>query len=369
MKTLEPRDTYELIGHKQNEQFILKAWKKDKIPHALLLSGPRGVGKATFAFRVARFLLHARNSDQNRQNGLDFGQQSAYETLAVPKETVVSRQVANNAHPNLLVIQRSEILRTNKIRSEIVIDDLKPLKNFINLNASDGHWRIVIIDTIDEMNRNSANAILKLLEEPPKKVIFILINNSGGRLLPTIKSRCQLLKFAALSKDDLGIALQFSGVNLKESDIDIIYQLSCGSMKLAKEILSSDFLENLNDIIELISGVWPVFVADGEAIFEKWQKSIKQDPTAVLEDKILIAKNWLSNGLIQYSRSNGSYLAALKDEDELFERLINTHGIERLLGRLQDIERLVIRSKGLNLNKKETFFTFIRLLTEQENVD
>ena len=369
MKTLEPRDTYELIGHKQNEQFILKAWEKDKIPHALLLSGPRGVGKATFAFRVARFLLHTRDSDQNRQNGLDFGQQSAHETMAVPKEAIVSRQVGNNAHPNLLVIQRSESLRTNKIRSEIVIDDLNPLKSFINLKASDGHWRVVIIDTIDEMNRNSANAILKLLEEPPKKVIFILINNSGGRLLPTIKSRCQLLKFAALSKDDLVFALQSAGADLEESHIDIIYQLSCGSMKLAKEILSSDFLENLNDIIGLISGVWPVFVADCEAIFEKWQKSIKQDPTAVLEDKILIAKNWLSNGVIQYSRVNGSYLAALKDEEELFERLINTHGLERLLGRLKDIERLVIRSKGLNLDKKETFFTFIRLLTEQENVD
>ena len=364
MKTLEPRDTYELIGHKQNEQFILKAWEKDKIPHALLLSGPRGVGKATFAFRVARFLLHARDSDQNRQNGLDFGQQSAHETLAVPKETIVGRQIANNAHPNLLVIQRSESLQTKKIRSEIVIDDLKSLKKFVNLKASDGHWRVVIIDTIDEMNRNSANAILKLLEEPPRKVIFILICNSTGRLLPTIKSRCQLLKFTALSKDDLVFALQSSGADLKESDIDIIYQLSSGSMKLAKEILSSNFLENLNDIIELISGVWPVFVADGEAIFEKWQKSIKQDSTAVLEDKILIAKNWLSYGLIQYSRSNGSYLAALKDEEELFERLINTHGIEKLLGRLHDIERLVIRSKGLNLDKKETFFTFIRLLTE-----
>ena len=75
MKTLEPRDTYELIGHKQNEQFILKAWEKDKIPHALLLSGPKGVGKATFAFRIARFLLHTGDIDQNSQNALDFGQQ------------------------------------------------------------------------------------------------------------------------------------------------------------------------------------------------------------------------------------------------------------------------------------------------------
>jgi len=369
MKILEPRDTYEFIGHKQNEQFILKAWENGKIPHALLLSGPRGVGKATFAFRVARFLLHAGDSVQNSQNGLDFGQQSVDETLAVSEETIVSRQVANNAHPNLLVIQRSESSQTKKIRSEIVIDDLKPLKKFLNLKASDGRWRVVIIDTIDDMNRNSANAILKLLEEPPRKVIFILINNSGGRLLPTIKSRCQSLKFATLSNNDLILALQSSGANLEESDIDIVYQLSCGSMRLAKEILSSDFLENLNDIIGLISGVWPVFVSDSEAIFEKWQKSIKQDPTSLLEDKILITKNWLSQGVIRYSKSDTSLTTALKNEEKLFERLISTHGIESLLGRLRNIEHLVTRSKGLNLDKKETFFTFIRLLTEQENLD
>ena len=124
MKTPEPRDTYELIGHKQNEQFILKAWEKDKIPHAILLSGPRGVGKATFAFRVARFLLNNGSIDQNSQNGLDFGQQITTETLAVPRESIINRQVVNNAHPNLLVIQRSENSQTKKIRSEIVIDDL-----------------------------------------------------------------------------------------------------------------------------------------------------------------------------------------------------------------------------------------------------
>ena len=135
-------------------------------------------------------------------------------------------------------------------------------------------------------------------------------------------------------------------------------------MRSANEILSSDFLSNLNDIKELISGVWPVFVTDSEAIFEKWQKSIKQDPTAVLEDKFLIIKNWLSDELIRYSRSRGKRLPALKDEEKLFERLINTHGFERLLERLQEIERLLTRTKGLNLDKKEIFFKCIRLLTE-----
>lgn len=134
-------------------------------------------------------------------------------------------------------------------------------------------------------------------------------------------------------------------------------------MRTAIEILSSDFLKNLNDIKGLISGVWPVFVSDSEAVFEKWQKSTKQDPTYVLEDKILIIKNWLADGLIRYSRSRGSP-SAIIDEEKLFERLINTHGLEGLLERLQEIERLVTRSKGLNLDKKETFFKFIRLLTE-----
>ncbi len=364
MKTLEPRDTYELIGHKQNEQFILKAWKKDKIPHALLLSGPKGVGKATFAFRVARFLLSNGGIKQNSQNGLDFGQENTNETLAVPREDIVSRQVVNNAHPNLLVIKRSENSQTKKIRNEIVIDDLKRLKSFLNLKASDGRWRVVIIDTIDDMNRNTANAILKILEEPPRKVIFMLINNSEGKLLPTIKSRCQLLKFSALSKDDLVFALQSCGANLEDSNIDLVHQLSCGSIRTANEILSSDFLKNLNDIKGLISGVWPVFVPDSETIFEKWQKSTKQDPTTVLEDKILIIKNWLSYGLIRYSRSKRGSPPAIKDEENLFERLINTHGLDRLLERLQEIERLVTQSKGLNLDKKEIFFKFIRLLTK-----
>ena len=161
----------------------------------------------------------------------------------------------------LLVIQRSENIQTKKLRNEIVIDDLRPLRGFLNLKASDAGWRVVIIDTIDDMNRNTANAILKLLEEPPKKVVFILISN-GGMLLPTITSRCHLLKFLPLSKDDLASALEpFSDIS-KQSDIDIIHQLSGGSIRLAKEMITLDLLENLTDIMDLLSRSWPLATLD-----------------------------------------------------------------------------------------------------------
>ena len=363
MDIIEPHDTHRLIGHKKQEQYILSMWKKGKLPHAFLFSGPRGIGKATFAFRFSRFLLYSDDNKMNGQNGLDFSQEDTSQTLDIPNEANINRQISNNAHPKLLVIQRSENIQTKKLRNEIVIDDLRSLKGFLNLKASDAGWRVVIIDTIDDMNRNTANAILKLLEEPPKKVVFILISN-GGMLLPTITSRCHLLKFLPLSKDDLASALEpFSDIS-KQSDIDIIHQLSGGSIRLAKEMITLDLLENLTDIMDLLSRSWPLSALDIDTIFEKWQRSLRRNQSLSLEDKLVIVINWLSEGLVKFNKVSDKYVARLKNEDLIFNKLVEAHGMENFLYRLKDAEVLARKSKALNLDQKETFFGCIQLLTE-----
>ena len=134
-------------------------------------------------------------------------------------------------------------------------------------------------------------------------------------LLPTITSRCHLLKFLPLSKDDLASALEsFSDIS-KQSNIDIIHQLSGGSIRLAKEMITLDLLENLTDIMDLLSRSWPLAALDIDTIFEKWQRSLRRNQSLSLEDKIVMVINWLSEGLVKFNKVSDKYATCLKNED------------------------------------------------------
>lgn len=178
-----PRDVFELVGHAEVEAEFEAARARGRLHHAWMLTGPEGVGKATFAYRAARRLLGAASAPE-------------YGPLGASPDDAVSRQVAARSHPDLLVLER--IGEDGKPRKVIPVDEARRLGEFFSKSPASAPHRVAIIDAADDLNVNAANAILKTLEEPPPHGVLLMMSHAPGRLLPTIRSRCRRLALASM---------------------------------------------------------------------------------------------------------------------------------------------------------------------------
>jgi len=167
-----PRANPDLLGHQAAETELRRLFDSGRMPHALLLSGPRGIGKATLAFRLARFAL-AQGAGEEAGPSL-FGEDGGA-GLAIPSDSGVFRRIASGGHADLLTVERAYDPRRRRMRGEIVVGDTREISTFLRLTPAEGGWRVVIVDGADEMNRNAANALLKILEEPPQRALLLLI--------------------------------------------------------------------------------------------------------------------------------------------------------------------------------------------------
>jgi len=204
-----PRETPRLFGQEPAEQGFLAAWRDDRLHHAWLLRGPRGIGKATLAYRIARALI---------ADGPGPGQAGAPATLDAPQDCPVATRIHARSEPCLAVLRRAVNDKTGRLRSQIAVDDVRAVRRFLSLSAADGGWRVVIVDAADEMNRSAANALLKVLEEPPARTALLLVAHSPAALLPTIRSRCRTLDLRPLGPAELAAALTQAGAPVAEAE-------------------------------------------------------------------------------------------------------------------------------------------------------
>ena len=192
----EPAENPHLFGHGEAASMLAAAYRAGKLPHALLFAGPLGVGKATLAFHLAYHLLKFPRHE------------SAPEELAMPDpQSPLFRQIAIGAHPSVLHLTRPANEKTKGFRTVVTVDEIRRVNRFLSMTSHDGGYRVVIVDPADDMNTSAANALLKNLEEPPSRTVFILISHSPGGLLPTIRSRCQMVRLSPLADNDLMEAL------------------------------------------------------------------------------------------------------------------------------------------------------------------
>ena len=229
-----PRATKALFGHEAAEQALRGAVADNRMHHGWLLTGPEGIGKATLAYRFARHLLAAPDERDQLGSSLDVGPQ-----------TSAARQVLALSHPGLLVIRRPYDPKGKRFTASIPVEDVRRLRSFLTHTVDANAWRVVIVDSADELNANAANALLKSLEEPPPRTVFLLISSAPGRLLPTVRSRCRTLSLAALDTANLRRAVMQAITSAEDASApgaqnwDELASLAQGSPRAALSFISS----------------------------------------------------------------------------------------------------------------------------------
>jgi len=229
-----PRDTDKLFGQGAAEAGFLAASASGRLHHAWLITGPRGVGKATLAWRIARFLLTEPAPDEGLFDG-----SPPPASLDTNREHPVIRRMLAGAEPRLFVLRRAWDDKAKRLRKAITVDETRRLKSFFGLSAADGGRRVVIVDAADEMNISAANAFLKVLEEPPDDAVLLLVSHQPARLLRTIRSRCRELRCASIEPDDMALALSQLGID-EEATAGPLTALSGGSVGAAMSMASED---------------------------------------------------------------------------------------------------------------------------------
>jgi DNA polymerase-3 subunit delta' len=243
-----PRHAPALFGQGAAEAAFLAAHAAGRLHHGWLITGPRGVGKATLAWRIARFLLATPG---DAEGGL-FGAPPPPATLDIPAEHPVARRIAALSEGRLKLIRRSPDDRGERLRSVIAAEDVRDLSRFFGLSAADGGRRVVIVDAADEMNPSAANALLKLLEEPPAGAVLLLVSHQPAGLLPTIRSRCRELRCVPLGPDDLARALAGAGVQVPAGAEAALAALAGGSAGAAAGLIAGDGLALYRDLLALV---------------------------------------------------------------------------------------------------------------------
>jgi DNA polymerase III subunit delta' len=230
-----PRETMSLFGHREGELALLHAFRSGRIPHAWLIGGAQGIGKATLAYRMARFVLG------NRDPLVPYVQEA--ETLEIDPAHAVARHVASGAHGGLLTLERS-LNDKGVLRTVITVDETRETISFFGSTAAVEGWRVCIVDTVDELNANAANALLKVLEEPPRQSLFLLLSHAPARVLPTIQSRCRKLPLRPLETSDvIRAAAAAAQIAADDPALAEAAALAEGSVSRALNLLGGDALK------------------------------------------------------------------------------------------------------------------------------
>ncbi|ABC22502.1 DNA polymerase III subunit delta' [Rhodospirillum rubrum] len=345
-----PRLTADLLGHEAAEREILETCASGRAAHAWLISGPRGIGKATLAFRFARFAL--AGGLEGGEGGL-FGA-LAPASLAMDPAHPVFRRVAAGSHGDLRVIERGLAEGTGgRRRGEIVIGDVRDLGGFMRMTPSEGGWRVVIVDGAEDMNRNAANALLKGLEEPPGRALLLLVSHNPARLLPTIRSRCRRLALRPLEPAVLATLIERSLPELAETERPGLIGLAEGSIGRAMDLAAMGGLALCREMIGLLATA-PAFDV---ARLHGFADQAARDDRAFTATAGLFPW-WLARmirrGAVAGSAGTAEEMWTIPGESAASGRLLAAATLDRWVEVWEKVTTLFARAEAVHLDRKQT---------------
>ena len=242
-----PRETLHLLGHSEQQAAYLTSYNAGRPHHAWLITGPQGIGKATLAWKIARFLLATPPDDGG------MFPPPAPVSLDIPPDHPVTRRSIALSEPRLYLLRQGLNETEKAVAQNILVKEVRKLSDYFHLSVADGGRRVCIIDSADDLNTAAANALLKLLEEPPPDVTFLLLSHQPFRLLPTIRSRCRELRLSTLSPDDLATALTAAGADISPNDQTALAELASGSVGEAFRLTNNDGLKLYTALIATLT--------------------------------------------------------------------------------------------------------------------
>lgn len=346
-----PRQNDYFTGHNDAERELLNMFNSNHLHHAWLIAGQQGAGKATLAHRLARYVLvHGRNSNmQTGIFGVEYSVDKAQSLYVAPSDPVF-RRAASGGHADLRVVERS-LNESGKMRQEIVVEDVRGACSFLNLTAAEGGWRVAIIDSADDMNRNAANALLKPLEEPPPRTLLLLVSHNPGCLPPTIRSRCRMLVLKPLALQVVAdLAIRYVPGMTKESAAELA-RLSDGSIGRALALAAKEGgLPIYRGMIELLETLPSL---DAAALHSFGDRAGKEGDNGAFEVFSDLLRWWIGR-LILFGAANREPEGGGEGEWALMKRLIiSAGGLEPWLAAWEKVNSLLERAESAYLDRKQ----------------
>jgi DNA polymerase-3 subunit delta' len=331
-----PRETLDLFGHREAEKTLLGAYRSGRIPHAWLIGGAQGIGKATLAYRMARFVL-------SHGNPLAGAVQHA-ETLWVDGSELAVRHIASGAHGGLLTLERT-LNDRGVLRTVITVDETREAIPFFGSTAAAGGWRVCIVDTVDELNPNAANALLKILEEPPQRSLFLLVSNAPGRVLATIQSRCRKLLLRSLSTAEVTSAVAKAlGLAPNDPVLTEAAAASEGSVARAIRLLGGDALKLQQRTAALLASLPQLDARELHALGDALPLSDREALSAFIDS----VDRWITERLNNPQLDANANLPRLARLAEVWEK----------------IARAARDTQDYNLERKPFVFSVFSMLAE-----
>jgi DNA polymerase III subunit delta' len=319
-----PRHVYSLAGHKRAEAEMLAAYREGRLAHAWLIGGRQGIGKATLAWRFARFVL--ANPDPAAK--------AVREAVSLHVEPghPAARLLAQLAHPDFALIRRGWQPTTRKLASEIAVDAVREGLQVFQLSAAFGGWRAAIVDSADELNPNSANALLKMIEEPPERSLILIVSHRPGQVLATIRSRCRRLRLEALTEDEIVSAVTGLGAPWSE---------------MGREAVAAAARRVDGSVREALVRLSPESGGAGALIDEVVAGLPRPDPRAVARLADALGGRAGDEAYLAFHRELYGWLAAYARDVEPGSLKVDEIG--GLWDRIRDAER---ETEALNLDRK-----------------
>ncbi len=344
-----PRNRTELVGHDAAERQFLDAFRQGRLHHAWIIGGPKGIGKATFAYCMARFVLKHRDDVPDHVDSLE-----------VDADDPVARRISALGHADLLVLRRPWDSKTKKFKTTLPVDEVRKTNRFFGHTSGEGGWRVCVVDSIDDMNANAANALLKILEEPPERALFLLISHVPGRLLPTIRSRCRRIDLASLNTDDTVAVMRGllgTETSVAPDDLRMAALIARGSVGEGLRLIQSGGLDLYRQLIHLMASLPDLDLKALHGLADKLS------PIAAIGDYAMFMQmltDWLA--AMVRGAATGRFELADPREEEIVRRLARPGDLDRWASVWDEISHSLGRANALNLDRKQTILTvFFRL--------